>query len=193
MLTSKPVPDTWIQTPDLKQKGIQLCIRREDLTHPVYGGNKLRKLKYHFEAFKNSQYTEVLSFGGAWSNHVFAISGACMELDIPCRLIIRGEEPQAPSSTLIYAKNSGAQLHFVSREEYRKRYEAEYTHEVLEAVKTQIPATPSSLSKFPIPGLLEDLAMQCLRKAPDERPDITEFIRTLQEDWFQDMDWNRKR
>ena len=72
-------------------------------------------------------------------------------------------------------------------------FEAEYTHEVLEAVKTQIPATPSSLSKFPIPGLLEDLAMQCLRKAPDERPDITEFIRTLQEDWFQDMDWNRKR
>ena len=87
MLTSKPVPDTWIQTPDLKQKGIQLCIRREDLTHPVYGGNKLRKLKYHFEAFKNSQYTEVLSFGGAWSNHVFAISGACMELDIRRRFV----------------------------------------------------------------------------------------------------------
>ena len=75
----------------------------------------------------------------------------------------------------------------------RVPFEAEYTHEVLEAVKTQTPATPSSLSRLPIPRLLEDLAMQCLRKSPAERPDIAEFIRTLSEDWSQDMDWNRRR
>ena len=59
--------------------------------------------------------------------------------------------------------------------------------EVLEAVKTQLPAAPSSLSKLPVPRLLEDLAMQCLRKSPAERPDAAAFIRTLQEDWFQDL------
>jgi len=69
----------------------------------------------------------------------------------------------------------------------RVPFEGEYAHEVLEAVQTQQPAAPSSLSKFPVPRLLEDLAMQCLRKSPAERPDAAAFIRTLQEDWFQDL------
>ena len=65
-------------------------------------------------------------------------------------------------------------------------------HEVLEAVQTQQPPAPSSLSKFPVPRLLEDLAMQCLRKSPAERPDAAEFIRTLQEDWSQDLSRHRR-
>lgn len=74
----------------------------------------------------------------------------------------------------------------------RVPFEGEYAHEVLEAVQTQQPPAPSSLSKFPVPRLLEDLAMQCLRKSPAERPDAAEFIRTLQEDWSQDLARHRR-
>jgi serine/threonine-protein kinase len=75
----------------------------------------------------------------------------------------------------------------------RVPFEAEYTHEVLEAVKTQVPEAPSSVSRLPVPRLLEDLAMRCLRKSPAERPDVAEFIRTLQEDWHQEVAGNRQR
>ena len=51
---------------------------------------------------------------------------------------------------------------------------------------------PSSLSKFPVPRLLENLAMQCLRKTPAERPDAADFVRTLQEDWSQDLSRHRR-
>ncbi len=74
----------------------------------------------------------------------------------------------------------------------RVPFEGEFAHEVLEAVQTQLPPTPSSLSKFPVPRLLEDLAMQCLRKSPAERPDAADFVRTLQEDWSQDLSRHRR-
>ena len=75
----------------------------------------------------------------------------------------------------------------------RVPFEAEYTHEVLDAIKTQVPTAPSKLSRFPVPRLLEDLVMQCLRKNPTERPDATEFARALQEHWVGDLSHDRRR
>jgi serine/threonine-protein kinase len=72
-------------------------------------------------------------------------------------------------------------------------FEAKFAHEVLEAVRTQTPVAPSSRSRFPVPRLLEDLVMQCLKKSPGERPDVVEFVRTLQEDWIQDLARDRWR
>ena len=72
-------------------------------------------------------------------------------------------------------------------------FEAEFAHEVLEAVQTQTPEPPSSRSKFPVPRLLEELVMQCLKKTPGERPDVVQFTRTLQEDWIQDLARDRWR
>ena len=69
----------------------------------------------------------------------------------------------------------------------RVPFEGEFTHEVLDAIKTQAPAAPSSVSKFPVPRLLEDLVMQCLRKDPAERPDAIGFSRALQEHWVGDL------
>ena len=65
--------------------------------------------------------------------------------------------------------------------------DAEHTYEIIEAVEKQQPVKPSSISKYPVPKMLEDLAMRCLEKDPAKRPDMKEFIQILQEDWAQDL------
>ncbi|XOV86954.1 MAG: serine/threonine protein kinase [Pseudomonadota bacterium] len=66
-------------------------------------------------------------------------------------------------------------------------FDGEHTYEIIDAVKNTQPKLPSSISKYPVPRSLEDLAMRCLNKTPANRPDITSFIRALQEDWSHDQ------
>jgi len=65
--------------------------------------------------------------------------------------------------------------------------DAEHTYEILEALEKQTPAKPSTVGKYPVPKMLEDLVMRCLHKNPAERPDIKEFIQILQADWALDL------
>jgi serine/threonine protein kinase len=66
-------------------------------------------------------------------------------------------------------------------------FDSEHTYEVLEAVKNETPEPPSSVTKYAVPKTLEQLAMRCLQKTPKGRPDISAFIRTVQEDWSHDL------
>ncbi len=94
-----------------------LDVLRLDKIHPVVSGNKWFKLKYYLEeAKKNNQ--EVVTFGGAWSNHIVAAAFCCQQAGIKCTGIIRGEKPKNLSQTLISAMEYGMDLRFVSREEY---------------------------------------------------------------------------
>jgi len=65
--------------------------------------------------------------------------------------------------------------------------DADHTYEIIEAVENRQPEKPSAISKYPVPAMLEDLAMRCLRKDPGKRPDMQEFIQILQEDWTRDL------
>jgi 1-aminocyclopropane-1-carboxylate deaminase len=104
--------------PFLSENRVRLTILREDLNHPSISGNKLRKLKYNIEAFEKSCAKNIITFGGAHSNHIAATASACKELGIPSKGIIRGN-PTFESPTLSLAKHCGMELEFVGREEYR--------------------------------------------------------------------------
>ena len=104
--------------------GIELYIKREDLLHPIISGNKFRKLKYNIQEAKRLGHTTLLTFGGAFSNHILAVAGAGAEFGFKTIGIIRGEELErkiAENPTLAKAQELGMQFHFVSRTAYRDK------------------------------------------------------------------------
>ena len=115
---------------------ISLAIKREDLIHPFVSGNKFRKLKYNLLQAKTEQYETLLTFGGAFSNHIAAVAFAGKEKGFKTIGIIRGEELEskiAENPTLTFAQNCGMQLEFISREAYRSKSEVSF----LEYLKQQ--------------------------------------------------------
>jgi 1-aminocyclopropane-1-carboxylate deaminase len=108
----------------LDEKGISLFIKREDGIHPIISGNKYRKLKYNIQEAKDRAFTTLLTFGGAYSNHIAATACVGYEHGFKTIGVIRGEElgdKWETNPTLKLAKKHGMQLHFVSREAYRKK------------------------------------------------------------------------
>ena len=102
---------------------ISVHLKREDLVFPNASGNKWRKLKYNLAAFKASNASALLTFGGAFSNHLAAVAAVCAQNRIASIGIVRGVElahmPLNP--TLTRCRENGMQLIFVSREEYRQK------------------------------------------------------------------------
>ncbi len=98
-----------------------LQILREDLVHPFTGGNKWRKLKYNLIDLREQNKNTLLTFGGAFSNHLIACASAGNQLGIKTIGIIRGEEVLNPC--INYLKEMGMNLLFVSREDYRRKTE----------------------------------------------------------------------
>ena len=111
-----------LQPIDLGAFGIfnkQVFIKRDDLIHPIVSGNKWRKLKYNIQEYFAGNYTGIVTFGGAHSNHIIATSYLANFCGIPTIIIIRGEEPKKLSPTLKKCKNLGVQLNYVTREAYK--------------------------------------------------------------------------
>ena len=111
---------------------ITLIIRRLDLVHPQISGNKFFKLKYNFLEAKRQGYQHILSFGGAYSNHIAAPAFAAQQFGFQSVGVIRGEElaDRPLNPTLATAQEFGMQLHFVSRDEYRRKQQPEYLAEL---------------------------------------------------------------
>tara|TARA_R110002072_G_scaffold302668_1_gene487157 strand:+ start:10108 stop:11022 length:915 start_codon:yes stop_codon:yes gene_type:complete len=108
----------------LKSRGIRLLVKRDDLIHPVVSGNKWRKLKYNVELCKARKNKGILTFGGAFSNHLVATAATCQSLGVESIGIVRGEElNESSNQTLIDCKNLGMQLIFTTRSEYKSRNE----------------------------------------------------------------------
>ncbi|MGL3045368.1 1-aminocyclopropane-1-carboxylate deaminase/D-cysteine desulfhydrase [Acinetobacter pecorum] len=113
-------------------RDISVTIRRLDLVHPQISGNKFFKLKYNFLEAQRQGYQHILSFGGAYSNHIAATAFAAQHFGFKSVGIIRGEElaHRALNPTLATAQKFGMQLHFVSRKQYRRKHEADYLLEL---------------------------------------------------------------
>lgn len=108
----------------LRKAGVSLAVKRDDLLHPIVSGNKFRKLKYNLLEARQKGYNTLLTFGGAYSNHILATAGAAFENGFKSIGIIRGEELQTTwqdNPTLRKAAELGMQFHFVSRDEYRSK------------------------------------------------------------------------
>jgi len=108
----------------LPNNTVELYIKREDKIHPFVSGNKYRKLKYNLLEAKNNGFDTLLTFGGAFSNHIAAVASAGNAFGFKTIGIVRGQElgsKISENSTLSFAKENGMQFKFVSRELYRNK------------------------------------------------------------------------
>ncbi|MHC5354375.1 1-aminocyclopropane-1-carboxylate deaminase/D-cysteine desulfhydrase [Myroides sp. LJL115] len=115
--------------------GIDLYIKREDLLHKEVSGNKFRKLKYNLIKARELGIDTVLTFGGAFSNHIFSTAAACSLLGLKSIGVIRGEEIASKflgNPTLSKAFDYGMQFKFVSREDYRKKTQTDFIEQLQE-------------------------------------------------------------
>ena len=106
------------------EKGVELFIKREDKLHAFVSGNKYRKLKYNLLEAERTGFKTLLTFGGAFSNHIAAVASAGHLLGFKTIGIIRGEELQNEiegNPTLSFAKQNGMQFKFISREVYKDK------------------------------------------------------------------------
>lgn len=126
VLSYTPTPIQEIKSPLFENANVNFFVKREDLNHPFVSGNKWWKLKYALQQAKACGATTLLTFGGTYSNHIYATAAAARELGLNSIGIIRGEESTTPNRTLQFAKEQGMQLHFVSRDEYRKKTEGAF-------------------------------------------------------------------
>lgn len=104
-----------------RQKGVEILVRRDDLIDESLSGNKFYKLFYNLQAAKNAGHKKLLSFGGAYSNHLYALAAAGRDFGFETVGVIRGERPQHLSPTLQDAERWGMQLEFISRTQYRDK------------------------------------------------------------------------
>jgi 1-aminocyclopropane-1-carboxylate deaminase len=112
---------------------ISLDIKREDLIHPHISGNKFRKLKYNLLEAKSKSFQTLLTFGGAYSNHIAATAAAGNEYGFKTIGVIRGEElidKLDENPTLAFAKAKNMKLHLVSREAYKQKNSPDFIEEL---------------------------------------------------------------
>lgn len=120
-----PPPTQQISSEILTQAGVELFILRLDLMHPWVNGNKWFKLKYNLLTAKEQNYTKILTFGGAYSNHIYATAAAGKLLGFHTIGVIRGEERLPLNPTLSFVVEQGMQLVYIDRDTYRQRHTPE--------------------------------------------------------------------
>jgi 1-aminocyclopropane-1-carboxylate deaminase/D-cysteine desulfhydrase-like pyridoxal-dependent ACC family enzyme len=110
-----------IKFPESVRRGIHIDVLRLDRLHPVVSGNKWFKLKGHLEQAVFSSCDTIITFGGAWSNHLVATAYAAGEAGLRAVGIVRGQRPAVLSATLTDALQYGMTLEFISRDQYAKK------------------------------------------------------------------------
>jgi 1-aminocyclopropane-1-carboxylate deaminase len=131
------VPIVTLSLPAFQEKKVQVSVMRLDLVHPLISGNKWFKLRFYLEDARQRKKNTIITFGGAWSNHILASAAACQLAGFKKSIgIIRGERPVELSPTLLAAQELGMQLLFVSRSAYGEK---------------KIPATPGYDNHYLIP------------------------------------------
>ena len=126
MLSYNAGPVIEISNAVFNHAGVHVLVKREDLNHPFVSGNKWWKLKYNLEEAKRLGKKTILTFGGAYSNHIYATAAAASELQLNSIGIIRGDEVLPLNQTLQFAREKAMDLHFITREAYREKTNAEF-------------------------------------------------------------------
>lgn len=146
---------------------VDLFIKREDLIHPIVSGNKFRKLKYNLLEARKNNLTSILTFGGAYSNHIAATAEAAFLLGLNSIGIIRGEElgenladTLSSNPTLAFAYNKGMQLHFVSRTDFRRKENIPLVKEIIEQQPSTMIIPEGGTNALAIKGCKEILEQE---------------------------------
>lgn len=140
--------------------GVNIVVKRDDLNHNLVQGNKLRKLKYNFKQAIDQNYKEIMTFGGAWSNHILATASAANYCGIKSIGFIRGDELKENkhkwSDTLKSAENNGMEFVFLNRQDYRLKFNSSLVKTYIQQSKTNLYSIPEGGSnQLAIKGVIE--------------------------------------
>ncbi len=156
-----------IEFSGILQKDISLYIKREDLIHPHISGNKYRKLKYNLQQAKSESKTTLLTFGGAFSNHISAVAAVGKEDGFKAVGIIRGDElgndlhkTLTTNPTLRFAYECGMQFKFVSRTDYREKTSDEFISNLKEEFGDFYLISEGGTNQLAVKGCEEILASE---------------------------------
>ncbi len=100
------------------QKGIKIFMKRDDLIHPIISGNKWRKLYHNINFAIENSFTEIITYGGPWSNHLLATAEACRISNLNLTAIIRGEQPKYSSKVLSFLEKLNFKMVFIPKTDY---------------------------------------------------------------------------
>ncbi|MBT8196569.1 MAG: pyridoxal-phosphate dependent enzyme [Bacteroidia bacterium] len=160
MFSAQPTnkPNTvQISHPSIKKAGVELFIKRLDLPDPISMGNKGYKLKHNLIEAKNQGLDTILTFGGAYSNHIVATAAICNKEGLKSIGIIRGNEIEVLNPSLNYANEQGMKLHFVSREEYRNKENKNFIDALTERFGSFYMVHEGGSNKLGVKGCMEIL------------------------------------
>lgn len=153
--------------PELTDRAIDLHVLRLDDIHPQISGNKWFKLKFNIEHALKNNFKTIITFGGAYSNHIVACAAACNYYRLNAVGIIRGEPVVPLNYSLRFAVQCGMQLHFVSRTDYKHKSNEEF----INSIRKQYP------DAYIIPeGGANKLAIKGCAEINEYIPDDTELI-----------------
>lgn len=139
---------------------VSLYIKREDFLHPLISGNKFRKLKYNLEEAEKMNHKTLVSFGGAYSNHILALAAAGKEYGFDTVGVIRGNELEDEiknNPTLSQAKELGMRFEFVSREQYRNKMDEDFLQRLKDKYGDFYLVPEGGTNRFAIQGCEEIL------------------------------------
>lgn len=149
---------------EIEKKEVSLFIKREDELHPFISGNKFRKLKYNLQEAQIQNKKTLLTFGGAYSNHIAAAAAAGFEYNFNTIGVIRGdelaidvEEVIKKNPTLKFASEHNMQFHFVSRSEYREKTSLKFVDELKHKFGDFYLVPEGGTNKFAVKGCEEIL------------------------------------
>lgn len=157
MIQANPIVNQALDHPLLEEKGVELAIKRLDLVHPLVSGNKFFKLKYNLSDAKKNGIQSVLTFGGAYSNHIQATAAAANFYGLKSIGLIRGEETLPLNPTLEFAQSQGMKLEYVNRTDYRRKNEVEYLDELKEKFPNSFIIPEGGTNSLAIQGTSEIL------------------------------------
>lgn len=116
-----PSPLAELQDERLDRHGVRLYLKRDDLIHPELRGNKWRKLRYNLDAAREQGFSRLLTFGGAFSNHISATASAGYHFGFKTIGVIRGEEHVPLNDVLSFAAARDMELVYLDRDTYRRK------------------------------------------------------------------------
>lgn len=117
-----PTPLEEIHDPRMSRRGLRLLLKRDDLTHPLLPGNKWRKLQHNLQAARRRGDHTLLTFGGAYSNHIRAVAAAGKLFGFETVGVIRGEQRLPLNPSLQFAADQGMHLTYLDRTTYRHKH-----------------------------------------------------------------------
>ena len=135
---------------------IKLFIKREDLIHDIVSGNKWRKLNYNFKYIKEKKIKKILSFGGAYSNHLHALSWLAKKNNIKSFGLVRGCELSIENPTLSFCKKNKIDLFFLNRSTYRNnKYNNPIFKKIIKSEENVFVIPEGGFNEFGIKGCEE--------------------------------------